>query len=183
MAPVSGQYQTPLQPRLALLFGASPLSDLLTPDRQAPRFAWLPVCPYLSSRWVARLVCHSYMDRGLAAVGPSLARAFWELAAAPVEGRAAALRTACELLAHLVALHYLQRDPTAEETEQLMAGTVETSLESVLVAGARCGLVQSKQSLADTEVAARLDQWIASSQQTLGGAADQFTQHLQAALT
>ena len=167
---------------LTLLFWASPLTDLLNPDRLAPPFSWLPVRRYLSSRWVARLVCQRYLERGLPAVVPAMARAFWELTAGEVSGRQEALRTVGALAAHLLALYYLNRDPTAEETEQLLAGAPETSLESVLVASSRCGILPTSSSLADTEVAARLDQWIASSQQTLGAAADHFTLQLQAAL-
>ena len=167
---------------LNLLFYQSPLTDLLTPDREAPPFSWLSLCPCLSSRWVARLVCHHYLERGLGEVGPALARAFWALAASQAHGRQAALRAVCGLVAYLLALFYLTRDPTAEETDRLTANTPEASLESVLVAGARCGILPPPESLADTEVAARLDQWIASSQQTLGPAADQLTHQLQAAL-
>ena len=167
---------------LALLFYQSPLTDLLTPDREAPPFSWLPLVPYLSSRWVARLVCHHYLEQGLAAVGPTLAAAFWALSTTEAPGRQAALRSVCGLVAYLLALFYLTRDPTAEETERLIAGTPEASLESVLVAGTRCGIVPAPESLADTQVAARLDQWIASSQQTLGPAADHLTHQLQAAL-
>jgi len=168
---------------LNMLFTCSPLTDLLTPDREAPTFSWLPVCSYLSSsRWVARLVAHHYLQRGLPAVGPALARAFWTLVVTNVAGKQAALRTVCGLVAYLVSLFYLTRDPTAEETEQLSGPSPESSLESVLVAGARCGILPPQQTLADTEVAARLDQWIASSQQTLGPAADILTQQLTAAL-
>lgn len=167
---------------LTMLLAASPLTDLLTPDRPAPAFSWRPVCSYLSSRWMARLVCHHYLERGLATVAPALALAFWELCASDAQGKGAALRTVCGLMAHLLALYYLKRDPTAEESERLLAGSPESSLESVLVAGARCGILPAAQSLADTEVGARFDQWIASSQQTLGPAADHFTQQLQAAL-
>ena len=167
---------------LTMLLAASPLTDLWTPDRQAPAFSWLPVYQYLSSRWMARLVCHHYLGRGLGVVAPALALAFWELCASEDPEKHAALRTVCGLLAYLLALYYLTRDPTAEESERLLAGAPESSLESVLVAGARCGILPPSRSLADTEVGARFDQWIASSQQTLGPAADHFTQQLQAAL-
>lgn len=170
---------------LGLLFAQSPLTDLLTPDRPAPPFAWLPLQRHLGSRWLCRLVCHDYLQRGLSVVGPSLAVAFWQLVAdqqADQARRAAALQSVCKLVAYLMSLHYLTRDPTAEDAQQIRSDAPEATLESVLVAGARCGLAPPPGSLTDTEVEARIQQWIASSQHSLGQAADQLTSQLQAAL-
>lgn len=174
------ELQAPLARRLLL---QTPLTDLLNPQRQAPPFSWLPLYHYLASPWISRLACHHYLEQGLDAMAPALAQAFWRLVddaeAAPRQEQA--LGAVVGLVAYLVALSYLDQEPAAEQ-DASQPPIPSATLESVLVAAARCGLVPPA-GLASTEVQARFNTYVAAAQQTLGQAAEPLNSRLYAALS
>ena len=138
------------------LLRQSPLTDLLAPQRPAPRFEWARVTPYLRRPSLCRLVCHCYLEAGLEQVGPHLAQAFWRLVDddAPGPGRAGALRAAIGLVCYLYAATAMVTG--AEEPPLALPEDPTAALVSVLLASAGCGLLPPSAALAGFEIEERL---------------------------
>ena len=166
---------------LGSLFALSPLTDLVTPHRTSPAFSWEPHARYLQHPQLARLLCHLYLEAGLPRVGPALARAFWELAAARPR-RPAAVAIVCQFLLYLIALHQLPR----LEPEPLAGASVDdpvSSLASVLVAAADCHLLPDGEALGSGELLQRLQQQILDARKPLGAnIIDNLAARLRAAM-
>jgi hypothetical protein len=64
---------------LGTLFCASPLTDLLNPNRGGLPFQWQRVAHLLLRPALARFVCNAYLRQGLVRVWPGLCKAFWRL--------------------------------------------------------------------------------------------------------
>lgn len=176
---------------LALLFAASPLTDLLLVDRPTPRQSWVSLLPHLRRPRVARLVCHNYLALGLERIGPALARQFWftvaeledargnEFAASRREKRAV-LRTLAQLIQYLYVAHCLVGEV---EPAALVADDPTYSLWSVLPVASRQGLLAPREQLGATLVQQRFDQLLERSWQKLAGAADTLNRNLHDALS
>ena len=169
---------------LLRLLGQTPLTDLLNPSRPSPPFRWSNVTPHLSSPGICRLVCHSYLTQGLNRVGPTLARAFWELTRgqASAENRRS-LRLAAQLIIYLHATQFISEDP-AHTLAQVpaLARDPESALGPILLAAVQCDLLPSKEVLGGDEVHDRLLTWIDAWRGTLGPAAEELSNRLFGAL-
>ncbi len=186
---------------VAGLLALSPLTDLLTPQRRAPVFSWLPHARYLQHPHLARLLCHRYLEIGLEQVSPPLVRAFWELTAsrwvdvqvaaaqrslAPdnLAARRSLVQLVCGMLCYLVSLQELPR--LANNPEPLLPPGVEdlhSHIASVLVAAEACGLLPSDEALGMPGLAARLREQISQARKPLGAdRIDNLAARLRAAL-
>lgn|GEM_PF-4315750 len=124
------------------LYAASPLSDLLSPERKNPEFAWPNLLPYLRSASICRFVCHRYLGKGLNIVGPGMAQAFQSLLkepeAAPAAngspaGRKASIRFVAGLIQYLFACATLRDQPAAttlSDNQLLGLGALFVALRS-----------------------------------------------------
>ncbi len=166
------------------LLRQSPLTDLLTPCRPYPPFRWAAIIPYLRSPGICRLVCNSYLEQGLEQVGPSLARAFWDLTRheeGPDERRA--LRISAQLVVHLFSATCLTEDPTTRLAEiPAQARDPEASLGPILLAAAQCNLFPGEKMMGDDETRRRLEVWMDAWRSTLGQAAEELSSRLLGAL-
>jgi hypothetical protein len=139
---------------LQALLSASPLTQLLTPQRPTPAFDWNAVGDYLRWPRLCRLVCHHYLELGLEQVGPPLAQAFWELTTQPTPRRAELLRTIVGLIFYLYASQLLTTSVDLVTLPQPPA--LSRHLLVVMTAGALCGLVPRSEQLALPEVESQL---------------------------
>lgn len=167
---------------LLRLLRQSPLTDLLSVQRPAPRFEWAPVTPYLRRPSLCRLVCHQYLEAGLDRVGPHLAQAFWRLVddEAPGPRRAESLRAVIGLVSYLYAATAMVTG--AEELPLALPEDPTKALVSVLLAGAGCGLLPPSAALAGFEVEERLDHWVRTPARQLGEQATELALRLERAL-
>lgn len=169
---------------LDALISQSPLTDLLTPDRQAPAFDWQRVAPWLMRPALCRLVAHRYLEMGLALVGPPLARAFWQLVDRHAPAEEDERRLALLLAAGLVVYLYATTTMVTAKEEHLQVDPKDPTgaLATVLMAASRCGLIPSEAALGDAQLAERLGQWAQVPATRLGRAAEQLTESLREAL-
>jgi hypothetical protein len=169
---------------LDVLMSRSPLTDLLTPDRQAPAFDWQRVAPWLQRPALCRLVAHRYLEMGLTRVGPPLARAFWQLVDRHAPAEEDERRLALLLAAGLVVYLYATTTLVTAKEEQLEVDPSDPTgaLAAVLMAASRCGLIPSSAVLGDEELVLRLQRWAQAPAARLGPAAEQLTENLRAAL-
>jgi len=146
---------------LGRLLQVSPLTDLLTPLRPRPSFAWAPVARYLRWPLLGRLICQRYLEMGLEQVGPPLCTEFWELAASPGAGRVVGrvlgllvyLCSAANLAApSAVPVFHPDHDPL-------------TQLPTVLAVASQCGLLP--EAAMDPPLYRRLQQIAAERAKTL----------------
>lgn len=122
------------------LLSASPISDLISPERRGPEFSWPHLLPYLRNASICRFVCHYYLDKGLNVVGKGLVRAFQGLLHAEEVGadgnvsplqRKANIRFVARLVQYLFACLSLQQKPTINtigENEHLSLGALFVAL-------------------------------------------------------
>lgn len=168
-------------PLLQRLLRWSPLTDLLSPWRPAPPFSWGAVTPYLRRPSLCRLVCHRYLEQGLDRVGPPLARAFWRLVDDEAqERRGEALRTVIGLVVYLYAATAMVTE--AEALPLALPEDPTSSLLSVLMAGAGCGLLPGEAALADPKIDERIDHWVRTPARQLGERATELALRLEVAL-
>lgn len=137
---------------LRALFAASPLTALLSPTRPRPALELGGLAGYLRWPVVARLCVHTYLELGLHAVGPALARAFWQLADGATRRRDRSLELSSGLVGYLFAARALQRGAAPLEG----GGELEADLCAVLLAIDACGLLPGADAIGDAEVARQL---------------------------
>ncbi len=164
---------------LGALFAASPLTALLSPTRARPPLELGGLARYLRTAAVARLCVHAYLELGLRAVGPSLARAFWQLSNGEARRRDGALETICGLVGYLFAARALARPAEPLEGPE----ELEADLPAVLLALSGCGQLPSAEALGDAEVARQLARQNELTRRRLGAEAERaLTLRLQRSL-
>jgi hypothetical protein len=141
------------------LLRVSPLTDLLSPLRPRPDFAWAPLADYLSSAPLSRLVCQRYLEMGLPQVGPSLCTAFWQMVAARSGG--AAVRRVLGLLVYLCAAGSVGAKPVS-----LGGGEPLEQLGTVLAVATACSLLPSV--ALEPAIQERLEKLAAEQQSSVG---------------
>jgi hypothetical protein len=135
---------------LARLLDASPLTDLLSPARKTPPFAWTRHnVPWLARRDVARFLCRAYLGAGLPRVSRALARSFFlldERSASVAEGWGrvgVAAPLVASLAVHLLAVGLVgdRQDAAALLAQDTGSSDDPTEwLASVLLAAIEAGL-------------------------------------------
>ena len=155
------------------LLRASPLTDLLTPARPRPAFAWPPLVEYLRWRPLCRLICQRYLEMGLAQVSPPLCIAFWDMlvpktpggwpsASGPGKPDSTAVRRVLGLLVYLCAVASLGSQPVP------LGGGADPlgQLGTVLVAATECSLLPSV--ALEAPLQERLEKLAAEHKKTVG---------------
>ena len=163
---------------LRLLFEASPLTALLAPTRPRPAFDLGSVAPYLRWPAVARLCVHAYLELGLRAVGPALARAFWQIADGQTRRADRAVELACGLVAYLFAARSFARPAAPLEVSE----ELDADLTAVLLAVADCGQLPPAEAIGDAEVARNLEKQNELTRRRLGETGQALKLRLQRSL-